>query len=122
MRRTAIDLSNYLARIVATADFKASRVIFFPANRFRLLDERRETLDRIEERENRAAETALHREEFQRVAELVRKSPGRELKPQFNRAAEQQIERRTGTQDGRAPVPRQPEEQQPPKSEKGRFS
>lgn len=57
-------------------------------------------LDRIEERENRAARTALHREEFQRIAELMRKPPGRELKPEFDRAAKPMSER-TGTDDGR---------------------
>jgi hypothetical protein len=57
-------------------------------------------LDRIEERENRAARTALHREEFQRIADLMRKPPGRELKPEFDRAAKPVLER-TGTEDGR---------------------
>ena len=57
-------------------------------------------LDRIEERENRAARTALHREEFQRIADLIRKPPGRELKPDFDRAAKPVLER-TGTDDGR---------------------
>jgi hypothetical protein len=59
-------------------------------------------LDRIEERENRAARTALHREEFQRIADLIRKPPGRELKPDFDRAAKPVLER-TGTDDGRGP-------------------
>jgi len=58
-------------------------------------------LDRIEERENRAARTALHREEFQKIAELMRKPPGRELKPEFDRAAKP-VQERTGTDDGRA--------------------
>jgi hypothetical protein len=57
-------------------------------------------LDRIEERENRAARTALHREEFQKIAELMRKPPGRELKPDFDRAAKPVLER-TGTDDGK---------------------
>ena len=57
-------------------------------------------LDRIEERENRAARTALHREEFQKIADLIRKPPGRELKPEFDRAAKPVLER-TGTDDGR---------------------
>ena len=57
-------------------------------------------LDRLEARENRAARTALHREEFQRIAELVRKPPGRELKPDFDRVAKPVLER-TGTDDGR---------------------
>jgi hypothetical protein len=57
-------------------------------------------LDRIEDRENRAARTALHREEFQRIADLIRKPPGRELKPDFDRAANPVLER-TGTDDGR---------------------
>lgn len=59
-------------------------------------------LDRLEARENRAAHTALHREEFQRIADLVRKPPGRELKPEFDRAAKPVLER-TGTDDGRMP-------------------
>ena len=57
-------------------------------------------LDRLEARENRAARTALHREEFQRIADLIRKPPGRELKPDFDRAAKPVLER-TGTDDGR---------------------
>jgi hypothetical protein len=57
-------------------------------------------LDRLEARENRAAKTALHREEFQRIADLIRKPPGRELKPDFDRAAKPVLER-TGTDDGR---------------------
>ena len=57
-------------------------------------------LDRIEARENRAARTALHREEFQKIADLIRKPPGRELKPDFDRAAKPVLER-TGTDDGR---------------------
>jgi hypothetical protein len=57
-------------------------------------------LDRIEARENRAAVTALHREEFQKIADLIRKPPGRELKPDFDRAAKPVLER-TGTDDGR---------------------
>jgi hypothetical protein len=59
-------------------------------------------LDRLDARENRAARTALHREEFQRIAELVRKPPGRELKPEFDRVAKPVLER-TGTDDGRTP-------------------
>ena len=59
-------------------------------------------LDRIEDRENRAARTALHREEFQKIADLMRKPPGRELKPDFERAAKPVLER-TGTDDGRGP-------------------
>jgi hypothetical protein len=59
-------------------------------------------LDRLDARENRAAQTALHREEFQRIAELVRKPMGRELKPEFDRAAKPVLER-TGTDDGRTP-------------------
>src|ERR1700690_1849851 len=50
-------------------------------------------LDRVEARENRAARTALHREEFQRIAELVRKPPGREIKPEFDRIANPVLER-----------------------------
>jgi hypothetical protein len=57
-------------------------------------------LDRIEARENRAATTALHRDEFQKIADLMRKPPGRELKPDFDRAANAVLER-TGTDDGR---------------------
>jgi len=57
-------------------------------------------LDRLEARENRAAKTALHREEFQKIADLIRKPPGRELKPDFDRAAKPVLER-TGTDDGR---------------------
>lgn len=80
---------------------------------------KREATEALEARENRAAETALHREEFQKVAALVRKPPGRELKPQFDRAAQQEsTKQRTGTDDARAPV-QQPQEQ---KQEKGRFS
>ena len=56
-------------------------------------------LDRLEARENRSAHTALHREEFQRIADLVRKPPGRELKPEFDRVAKPVLER-TGTDDG----------------------
>jgi hypothetical protein len=59
-------------------------------------------LDRLEARENRSARTALHREEFQKIADLVRKPPGRELKPEFDRAAKPVLER-TGTDDGRTP-------------------
>jgi hypothetical protein len=59
-------------------------------------------LDRLDARENRAAQTALHREEFQRIAELVRKPMGRELKPEFDRVAKPVLER-TGTDDGRTP-------------------
>jgi hypothetical protein len=59
-------------------------------------------LDRLEARENRSARTALHREEFQRIADLVRKPPGRELKPEFDRVAKPVLER-TGTDDGRTP-------------------
>ncbi len=60
-------------------------------------------LDRLEARENRSARTALHREEFQKIADLVRKPPGRELKPEFDRAATPVLER-TGTDDGRTPL------------------
>jgi hypothetical protein len=60
-------------------------------------------LDRLEARENRSARTALHREEFQKIADLVRKPPGRELKPEFDRAAKPVLER-TGTGDGRTPL------------------
>jgi hypothetical protein len=72
------------------------------------IERRSGALDRIEERENRSAQTALHREEFQRVRARViemprdRKPPERELKPEFDRAA-QQVLQRTGTDDGRAP-------------------
>jgi len=59
-------------------------------------------LDRLEARENRAARTALHREEFQRIAELVRKPPGREINPEFDRVANPVLER-TGTDDSRTP-------------------
>ena len=59
-------------------------------------------LDRLDARENRAAKTALHREEFQRIADLIRKPPGRELKPDFDRVANPVLER-TGTDDGRGP-------------------
>jgi hypothetical protein len=59
-------------------------------------------LDRLEARENRSARTALHREEFQKIADLVRKPPGRELKPEFDRVAKPVLER-TGTDDGRMP-------------------
>jgi hypothetical protein len=65
-------------------------------------DRHYDALDRIEARENRAAAAALHREEFQRVADLIRKPPGRELKPDFDRAANPGLER-TGTEDGRGP-------------------
>jgi hypothetical protein len=77
-------------------------------------------LDRIEERENRAARTALHREEFQRIADLIRKPPGRELKPDFDRAAKPVLER-TGTDDGRtqeATTAKAPEEK---KQQKGKL-
>jgi hypothetical protein len=79
---------------------------------------RREAMEALEARENRAAETALHREEFQKIAALVRKPPGREIKPEFERAAKPPVIERTGTDDNRAPV-QQPQEQ---KQEKGRFS
>ena len=59
-------------------------------------------LDRLDARENRSARTALHREEFQKIADLVRKPPGRELKPEFDRVANPVLER-TGTDDGRGP-------------------
>jgi hypothetical protein len=59
-------------------------------------------LDRIEARENRAARTALHREEFQKIADLIRKPLGRELKPDFDRAANPVLER-TATDEGKAP-------------------
>ncbi len=65
-------------------------------------DRHYDALDRIEARENRAAATALHREEFQRIADLIRKPPGRELKPDFDRAANPVAER-TGTDDSKAP-------------------
>jgi len=80
---------------------------------------RREAMEALEARENRAAETALHREEFQKIAALVRKPPGREIKPEFERVAKPPVIERTGTEDSRAPVQAPPQET---KVEKGRFS
>jgi hypothetical protein len=76
------------------------------------IDRRARVLDRLELRENRAAATALHREEFQRVRgkiiEMpVRKEPAREVKPDFDRAAWPELQR-TGTDGGRREVPEAP--------------
>jgi len=60
------------------------------------MDRRYHALDRLDARENRAAETALKREEFQRLVQ----SQQRALKPEFDRAA-QQARARTGTKDGK---------------------
>lgn len=63
------------------------------------MDRRYHALDRLDARENRAAETALKREQFQQLVQ--RMQPSRVLKPEFDRAA-QPPRARTGTQDGRA--------------------
>ncbi len=77
---------------------------------------KREALESLEARENAAAERAHSREEFQKVAALVRKPPGREIKPEFERVAKPPAVERTGTDDSRAPV------QQERKQKNGRFS
>ena len=77
-------------------------------------------LDRLEARENRAARTALHREEFQRIADLIRKPPGRELKPDFDRAANPVLER-TGTDDGRTQEATAAKAAEGNKQEKGKL-
>jgi hypothetical protein len=63
------------------------------------MDRRYRALDRLDARENRAADTALKREEFQLLVQ--KKQAQRVLKPEFDRAAQPSRER-TGTQDGRA--------------------
>jgi hypothetical protein len=62
------------------------------------MDRHYKALDRLDARENRSAETALKREQFQKTLALLRKPPGRDIKPQFDRAA--QPEQRTGTTGG----------------------
>jgi hypothetical protein len=64
---------------------------------------KREALESLEARENAAAERAHSREEFQRVAALVRKPPGREVTPEFQRVAQPPAIERTGTGDAKAP-------------------
>ncbi len=61
------------------------------------MDRRYHILDRLDTRENRSAETALKREEFQL---LVQKKQPRALKPEFDRAA-QGLPERAGTGDGK---------------------
>jgi hypothetical protein len=70
-------------------------------------------MEALENREKRAAEIAIHREEFQKIAALVRKPPSRELRPEFERVAKPPALQRTGTEDAKAP------EQ---KAEKGKLS
>ena len=50
----------------------------------------------------RAAEVRRERDEFLRTLALVRKPAQRELKPEFDRAANPQVLQRTGTEDGKA--------------------
>jgi hypothetical protein len=64
---------------------------------------KREALESLEARENAAAERAQSREEFQKVAALVRKPPGREVTPEFQRVAKPPEVHRTGTDDAKAP-------------------
>lgn len=64
---------------------------------------RAEALKALEKREQRSAETARQRAEFQRTLALVRKPVQREIKPEFDRAANPQVLQRTGTEDGKAP-------------------
>jgi hypothetical protein len=63
------------------------------------MDRRYAALDRLDARENRAAETALKREEFQLLVQ--KKQAQRVLKPEFDRAARQDRPR-TGTDDGKS--------------------
>jgi len=56
------------------------------------MDRRYHALDRLEARENRSAETALKREQFQQLVQKIQ--PHRVLKPEFDRAAQ---DRRKGT-------------------------
>jgi hypothetical protein len=61
------------------------------------MDRRYHALDRLDARENRAAETALKREEFQLLVQYQHRA----LKPEFDRAA-QQARERAGGEDGRS--------------------
>lgn len=61
------------------------------------MDRRYNELSQVEARENRSADMALKREEFQL---LLKKQPARVLKPEFDRAA-QPVHGRTGTEDGK---------------------
>jgi hypothetical protein len=63
------------------------------------MDRRYRALARLEVRENKSAETALKREQFQQL--VLKKQPQRDLKPEFDRAAAQRPPARTGTKDGR---------------------
>ena len=66
------------------------------------MDRRYRALSRLERRENRSADMALKREEFQ---QLLKKPPQRALKPEFDRAAS--LQQRTGTDGQEAMGPRQ---------------
>jgi len=84
------------------------------------MDRHYSALDRLDARENRAAQTALHREEFQRIADLIRKPAGRELKPDFDRTAKPMLER-TGTDDGRTQEATAAKAAEEKKQEKGKL-
>ncbi len=77
------------------------------------IERKREALKALAARENRSAETALHREEFQKIAQKVIEIR-KPLQPEFERAAQPPALQRTGTDDGRAP-------QQETKPEKGKL-
>ena len=62
------------------------------------MDRRYRALALLETRENKSAETALKREQFQQL--VLKKQPARILKPEFDRAA-QPARERTGTADGK---------------------
>ena len=62
------------------------------------MDRRYRALAVLDTRENKSAETALKREQFQQL--VLKKQPARILKPEFDRAA-QQARERTGTADGK---------------------
>ncbi len=66
---------------------------------------RAEALKALEKRENRSAEVKRERDEFLRTIALVRKPVQRELKPEFDRAANPQVLQRTGTEDGKVQEP-----------------
>jgi hypothetical protein len=68
------------------------------------LDRHYPALDRLEVKENRSADVAFKREEFQKTLALLRKPPGREIQDPFNRAAQQQ--KRTATADGKPLTPK----------------
>ena len=68
------------------------------------MDRHYQALDRLEVRENRSADLALKREEFQKTLALLRKPPGREIQGPFNQAAQQQ--KRIATADGKPLTPK----------------